>query len=207
MHRVRLRWRLPFCSCPASARRGPGGALAGGPRRRSWRKLQLDLRGCQQGRPHGEAIDCPCIPFARHAPRPRRRSASSRHVDSTGRTGREGSWNGNREDPTDDRHRSLVPHSLRGRKARRQRPKRLSTVVAPYHRMELPGRFEYRAYRFATGVHRQHHRLKAGHRSREPSHQWLHNNSREPCDDPQFGDKLPWHNWNRLDAGPKGTAG
>ena len=66
------------------------------------------------------------------------------------------------EDSTEHGHRSLVPNRLRSRSARRQQPKRLPTIVAPYHRLELSGRFEYRAYRFAEGVHRQHHRLNAG---------------------------------------------
>ena len=182
---------LPFrCSCPAFAWCGLEGAFAGGPRRRQRRKLQVGRHGCQQGGPNGEAIEGPCIPFARHAQRSRRCSASSRQVDPTTRAGREGSRNGNREDPTENGHRSLVPHRLRGRRARRQQPERLPTIVAPYHRLELPGRFEYRAYRFAKGVHWQHHRLNAGRGDREPQDQRMRDCQCPQRYDPRLGDPL-----------------
>ena len=153
-------------------------------------KLHVGRHGCQQGGPNGEAIEGPCIPLARQAQRSRRCSASGRQVDRTTRAGRDCSRNGNREDPTEHGHRSLVPDRLRGRKARRQQRKRLPSIVAPYHRLELPGCFEYRAYRFAEGVHWQHHRLNAGRGDREPEDQWLRDGNARQRDDPQLGDPL-----------------
>ena len=109
------------------------GTFAGGPRRRRGRRnLQGRLHGCQQRGPNGSAIEGPCIPFARYAQRSRAMFGSSRQVDPTTRAGHGCSGNGNREDPTENGHRTLVPNRLRGRRARRQQPKQLPTIVAPY---------------------------------------------------------------------------
>ena len=169
-----FRWRLPFRrSCPASARHGLDGAFAGCPRRRQRRKLQVRRRGCQQGGPNGKAIEVRAF-LSRDTRRGRDdvRLLAAKSIPplAPGAMARE---TGTARIPrrTGTGHWFLIVCASAERDVNSQ--KRLPTIVAPYHRLELPGCFEYRAHRFAKGVHRQHHRHKAGRGAREPQDQRL----------------------------------